>query len=345
MTQLPSCITDAFLRQATLCEGMGSPFTATLNRLLADEITKGPLFDALAAWDGDAFADVIGLRLCAGLQAQAWQDPALAALFPPHPTDEAALRRALARLTGGDALLEWLPSAPQTNEVGRSAVLLGGYAHIAARFGLPLALHEIGASAGVNLFADQYYHDLGNGLSYGDPAAPVRLSCAWSGALPPLDTPIRITRRRGMDLAPLDARDPAQRTRMLAYIWADQPERRHRATAALETVAASNLHIEQGDAAAWLEALADTPPEPGEVRVIQHTVMWQYLPEATKARCTAAIERMARAASPDAPLAWLRLELDPALGASAVDLTTWPGTAQRLGTANFHGAYAHWADS
>ena len=345
MTQLPSRITDALLRQAKLCEGMGSPFTATLNLLLAEEITQGPLFEALAAWEGDAFTNVIGLRLCAGVQALSWQDPALADLFPPNPLEEPALRAALARLTAGEALLEWLPSAPQTNEVGRSAVLLGGYAHIAARFGLPLALHEIGASAGVNLFADHYHYDLGGGLSYGDAAAPVRLSCAWSGALPLLDAPIRIIRRNGMDLAPLDARDPAQRTRMLAYIWADQPERRHRATGALETVAAFNLHIDQGDAAAWLEALADTPPEPAEVRVIQHTVMWQYLPEATKARCTAAIERMARAASPDAPLAWLRLELDPALGSGAADLTTWPGTVQRLGTANFHGAFADWAES
>ena len=249
MTQLPFRITDALLRQAILCESMGSPFTAKLNRLLAEEITGGPLLDALAAWNGDAFADVIGLRLCGGVQAQAWQDPALAPLFPPHAFDEPALRHALVRLTAGDALLDWLPSAPQTNEVGRSSVLLGGYAHIAARFGLPLALYEIGASAGVNLFADHYHYELGNGLTYGNAAAPVRLSSAWSGALPPLDNPIRIARRSGMDLAPLDARDPVQRTRMLAYIWADQPERRTRATAALETVAASDLHIETGDAA------------------------------------------------------------------------------------------------
>ena len=94
-----------------------------------------------------------------------------------------------------------------------------------------------------------------------------------------------------------------------------------------------------------MEALADTPPNAGEVRVIQHTVMWQYLTDVTKARCTAAIKRMARAASPDTPLAWLQLEFDPVLGAGAVDLTTWPGQAQRLGTANLHGAFARWADS
>jgi hypothetical protein len=60
----------------------------------------------------------------------------------------------------------------QTNEVGRCALLLPLLAGLPG----PLALVEVGASAGLCLLADRYAYDYGGRL-VGDPASPLRLAC------------------------------------------------------------------------------------------------------------------------------------------------------------------------
>ena len=69
----------------------------------------------------------------------------------------------------------------QTNEVGRCALLLP----LLARLAGPLALVEVGASAGLCLLPDRYAYDYG-GTIVGDPGAPLRLACQprWAGADP-----------------------------------------------------------------------------------------------------------------------------------------------------------------
>ena len=83
-----------------------------------------------------------------------------------------------------ETLDAWLGNAPQTNEVGRAAVLTAGLLVIAARFGQPLRLLELGASAGLNLNLDLYGYDLG-GLRAGDPASPLQVRPDWEGPPPP----------------------------------------------------------------------------------------------------------------------------------------------------------------
>jgi hypothetical protein len=70
----------------------------------------------------------------------------------------------------------------QTNEVRRSACLLPAFGLVARRGGdRPLALVEIGASAGLNLLWDRYGYDYGQGRRYGDPHSPVQISCTPRG--------------------------------------------------------------------------------------------------------------------------------------------------------------------
>ena len=76
------------------------------------------------------------------------------------------------------------------DEVGRSAVLVGGYAEVTHRTTLPLRVLEIGASAGLNLRWDHFAYDTGRGVS-GDPDSPVRFSGVWVGDPP--DLPRRFT--------------------------------------------------------------------------------------------------------------------------------------------------------
>src|SRR5207253_1719152 len=94
-----------------------------------------------------------------------------------------------------ERLTAFLDSPPQTNEVSRSAALLPGYLAIARLAGLPLAIREIGASAGLNLFFDRYSYDYGR-FGWGEPAARTRIACEWRGPKSNLAATIDVAERK-----------------------------------------------------------------------------------------------------------------------------------------------------
>jgi hypothetical protein len=98
----------------------------------------------------------------------------------------------------------------QTNEVRRCALLLPAFGLVARRTGRPLALIEVGTSAGPNLLFDRYAYDYGEGLGLGDPRSPVRISCeARGGRRPPLPgRPPAVVSRLGLDLNPAGRAGP-----------------------------------------------------------------------------------------------------------------------------------------
>lgn len=347
-------IREAFRRQAEACRSLGSPFTARLcERLVAVLDVGTPLGRAVAGWGADPVESALPLRVCGALHrvVRAGRAPALAPLYPSGagaaeaPESgalDAALRETAATL--GEALAGLLESAPQTNEVGRSGVLLGGLLVLARETGMPLALDEIGSSAGLNLHPDCYAYDLGEGRRYGPAAAALTVACAWRGACPPLDAPLGVAARAGADRAPLDPADAAARERLLSYIWPDQPERLARTEAALDHAAAHRAPVERAEAADWAEARLARAPEPGRVRVLMHSITWQYLPAPSRARIAAALDAAGARATAEAPLAWLRLEPDGRAGSAALTLTLWPGGAERaLGRGDYHGRFADWS--
>ena len=116
----------------------------------------------------------------------------------------------------------------QTNEPRRCTVLLPAFATVARLAGgRPLALIEVGASAGLNLLFDRYSYDYGSGRSIGEPTASVRFTCEVRGSvLPPLPTVLPpVATRVGIDLHPIHA-DDLQATRWLrALVWPEHPER------------------------------------------------------------------------------------------------------------------------
>jgi hypothetical protein len=267
-------------------------------------------------------------------------------LYPPRATtlDRDALVRELnaALRTDRPFFERMLQQPPQTNEIGRSAVLLGGFAQISRETGLPLALLEIGASAGLNLRWDRYRFELGLN-SWGDRASPVRITSQWRGSPPALAETIDVAERAGCDEAPLDPRSDADRRNLLAYCWPEQRERVDRLRAALELTSSDDLTIERADAAQWLEkqlALA----RPGVATIVYHSIVWQYMPEATQKAARAAIEQAGAQATASAPLAWLALEFEAQGHAPELTLTQWPGGARRrLAKAHPHGAHADWS--
>jgi hypothetical protein len=342
-----AAVRAAFEAQARACDDMGSPFTARLCRLAAACLVPGtPVADRVLSWPGNPShrADALPLRLAGALHGLvlAGRDPALAAAYPPHAGADDALWSAVAGAleTHAGEILARLEGPPQTNEIKRTAALAPGFLTVADRTGLPLAVSEIGASAGLNLNWDRFAYRFGD-AGWGDPASPVRVAPDWRGPAPPLPA-AAVAERAGCDRAPVDLADPDARLRLLSFVWADQAERLDRTRAAIGLALAAGTRPERADAADWL-ARRLAAPRAGLAHVVYHSIVWQYLPPDTQARCRALIEAAGTRATAGAPLAWLRFEGDGDGPGAVVTLTLWPGAETRLlARADYHGGWVDW---
>ena len=147
----------------------------------------------------------------------------------PAPGPYAGLRRVLLEQEP-DVRATVMARATQTNEVGRLATLVPVLALVEG----PLALVEVGASAGLCLFPDRYdyaWPPLGGLRGSGGPV----LTAQASGPLP---LPVRhpeVAWRAGIDLNPLDVSDPDATAWLENLVWPEQDERRGAACAQRST--------------------------------------------------------------------------------------------------------------
>jgi len=316
---------------------------ARLMTLLADRLSRGsPVADRVLGWSGDPRpqSDNVPLRLAGALHALRLKGLALVQVYPPHTVDDETLWSEIENTfeVFADRILLWLESAPQTNEVRRSAVILPALALVQQEFNRPLELLELGASGGLNLYADQFHLRL-PGAQIGPADAQVYLEPEWTGPLPPTRLP-EIAARKGVDLNPLNPTNATDRLRLLAYLWPDQPERLMRTRAAIDLAVKAPAQIDNADAGDWLAEVLETPTETG--RVVYHTIAAQYFPSETKSKVDAALANAGAKATPQAPLAHLSMEADGGQGA-AVKLTMWPsGQTHEIARADFHGRWVHW---
>ena len=153
----------------------------------------------------------------------------------PGPVEEAypAFRDFV--LLHAEQLSQLLPDARlQTNEVTRCANLLPAFELVYQRGGRkPLALIEIGASAGFNLYWDRYdytYHKTNCTIPVhvtGHVPSPVQVDCTLLGAsIPPLPASLpEVASRIGIDLVPRHCQNRDDVRWLRACIW---PEERWR---------------------------------------------------------------------------------------------------------------------
>jgi hypothetical protein len=342
-------IKSIFKTQAQICAAFGSTFYAGLMGRAADDLDV-EIRALFAPWDGlpleAVVAAAVALRFLGALNdlALSGEDLALTAAFPPVSDPEAARAAARAAIRRDPARFHaFMAHEPQTNEVRRSACLLPGFLTIAAETGLPLACFELGASAGLNQLWRRFRYNFGAAGVWGDPASPVRLTADWTGPPPPLAAKLSLASVAACDRKPIDIADPVQRRRLEAYIWPDQAERIERFEAAVAMALASAMKVDKADALDWTRA--HCAPQNGLATVIYHSIFWQYLPEEAQASLRAAIETHGAAATPEAPLAWLRME-PPDGSPMPIELwlTLWPGgQARKLATVHAHGASVDWA--
>ena len=152
----------------------------------------------------------------------------------------------------------------QTNEVGRCAYLLPGFLTIAAENpDKPLALLDVGASAGLNLNWDQYRYRYSTGDEYGPADSKVVIECEARNELPDLPTTLpEVNFRVGIDLSPVDLGDDEEYRWMQALLWPEHLDRASLLYAARDVWLRLPPTVLAGDALDMLpETLKNAPQE------------------------------------------------------------------------------------
>lgn len=296
--------------------------------------------------------------LLAAIHAEVLGDPGseLAGWFPTtaaHPRDGDVgppLERFVAERTL--ALRHSVATrSTQTNEVGRCGVLLPALGRIADECG-PLALVDVGTSAGLNLRLDRYQYAYEPGGAVGPPS-PVQLTVGTRGDVPvPARLP-EIAARIGIDRQPVDVTDAADATWLRACVWPDQRDRLARLDQALAIAAEVPADVRRGDAVADVADAVDAAASAGHP-VVVNTWVLSYLDPTERAAYVGELARIG--ATTD--LSWVFAEspaLTPGLphptalagdDLTALGLVRWrAGRAEawHLGIAHPHGYWLHWA--
>lgn len=201
-----------------------------------------------AEWAAGVAADPVVAGILARIPATRRQPPLVFAVTRMLGAPEASFAPWARWLVAhaDEVVAEASARSLQTNEPQRCAALLPALATV----GGPIALLEVGASAGLCLYPDRYSYRYSHGIDL-DPAegpSPVVLECSVTGD-PPLRLP-EVVWRAGIDLSPLDAADPGDRRFLTSLVWPGETGRADRIAAALDVVAADPPLLIAGDAAA-----------------------------------------------------------------------------------------------
>jgi O-antigen/teichoic acid export membrane protein len=170
----------------------------------------------------------------------------------------------------------------QTNEPQRSASLLPAFEHVARRADRrPLALVEIGSSAGLNLLWDRYSYTYGEGRECGEPTSRVRLACKLVGpAVPPLPSDMpEVAFRRGIDLNPVDHVDPDATLWLRSLLEPEQTMAHARLREALALARANPPTIVRGDAVEVLPGVLRAAPADAVLCIFHSFALAQFTPE------------------------------------------------------------------
>lgn len=325
--------------QSRHCAEFGSPLYADLLARCADDVAAGgAVAQLLASRSGLPPQQVLPLRLLGGVHALVLQRraPELATFYPSvggTATDAEARWSAFRTVITqrADALQPWLDATVQTNEPGRAAALLGALRVAAATVGfLPVRLFEFGASAGLNLRAD---------------ALPIGPGATIDSALPASVAPLNVCERLGADLHPIDPTTTAGRLRLTAYVWADDLPRFERLRVALDVAQRVPARVVRQGAA---DFLAQVRVAPGQLTVVWHSIVWQYLAPDERTSVERELSRLSREATHESPIAHVSLEPDPdtvprSLLLPEIRLRLAPyGVDAVLGAAPAHGVPVRW---
>lgn len=162
----------------------------------------------------------------------------------------------------------------QTNEPRRCAALLPALGLINE----PIALVELGASAGLCLIPDRYSYRYADRWLHPDSgSSPVRIESEYSGALPFPERMPNVQWRAGADLNPLSVLNPEDVQWLQTLIWPEQKERLARVNAAIDLARSDPPRIIAANAIEGLKMLIAQAPT-GLRKVVSTPAVLVYLP-------------------------------------------------------------------
>ena len=241
----------------------------------------------------------------------------------------------------------------QTNEVGRCSALLPCLAAVAETARQPLALVEVGASAGLNLLFDRYRYVFGPGLETGPEDSEVVLRPRLGGEhTPPLSVPV-VSWRTGLDRQPVDVTDDDAVRWLRACIWPEQHWRIELFDRASAFARRDPPTLVTGDVFDSLPAVIRSAPRDSALCVV-HTAFLNYVPDHPR------FARLLSELALERPMWWVSGEgtgMVPQLPAPAQETAAEricflygvvplgiPSEPRTLARAGAHGAWLDWLD-
>jgi len=233
----------------------------------------------------------------------------------------------------------------QTQVVRRCTCLLPAFGQVHREAGAPLALIDVGASAGLNLnfdrYAYRYLRDGGEVLRWGREAARVELEAdlRGPGTLPAPPREIPVASRDGIDLNPIDRGTADELLWLRALIWPEHVERHAQLVDAATELKDSPVRLHRGDASRELPHLLERVPAEAAL-VVYSTIALYQVPREGRRRITEALEVRS----------WKRPVWRVALeGAHRPSLTltryrSGSGETEILARASPHGWWIEWRD-
>jgi hypothetical protein len=228
----------------------------------------------------------------------------------------------------------------QTNEPGRCAVLLP----LLAALTQPIALLEVGASAGLCLLPDRYRYDYG-GRRVGPADSPVTFPCEPRGSVPVPEAVPEVAWRLGVDLRPLDVTDPDTGRWLSALVWAGDTEREDRLRAAIRVASSDPPAVISGDLLSETTTLAASATSDATL-VVFHSAVMPYLSREDRARFIDVVSQL--------PAVWVSFErlgvlpgIGARLGVSERDERAFvlARDGQPIALASPHGRWIRWLDT
>jgi hypothetical protein len=251
-------------------------------------------------------------RLCLGVADDADLIARLDTLPPPNrqpnlllgtvrflggPVDSYPAFRAFVLDRWDEVAATMLARRTQTNEPRRCATLLP----VLVALPQPLALLEVGASAGLCLYPDRYAYRYSGGPVVG--TSELVLECAARGPVPlPRSVP-SVAWRAGLDLNPLDVTDDEDVRWLEALVWPEQTDRFEVLRAAVAIARRDPVRPRRADLVTDVAAVAADAPQDLTL-VVYHSAVLSYLAEDDRAQFRREVASLAR----KRPVVWVSNE-------------------------------------